>query len=193
MGGGVSLIHGFNKVRPGSHKKSVGVIGDSTFMHSGVTGLLDIVYNKGLSKIVVVDNITTGMTGHQDHPGTGRTLKGEEVPTILIEDIVKACGIKDDNIRIVDPVDIVETERVLKEELAKDEPSVIIARRPCVLLKYVKKDKKYEVKDCKKCKICIKVGCPAISWSDANGALISPALCGSCGLCANLCKPGCIV
>ena len=192
MGAGVSALHGFNKVRAGSHKQSIGVIGDSTFMHSGVTGLIDIVYNKGLSKILVVDNLTTGMTGHQDHPSTGKTLKGEDVPIIAIEDIAKACGIKDSNIRIVDPCDVEESERVLKEELAKDEPSVVIARRPCVLLKYVKKDKKYEIKDCKKCKICMKVGCPAIAWSDANGAEINPALCNGCGLCANLCKPGCV-
>jgi indolepyruvate ferredoxin oxidoreductase alpha subunit len=192
MGGGVSLVHGFNKVRPDSHKKSIGVIGDSTFMHSGVTGLLDIVYNKGMSKILVVDNITTGMTGHQDHPGTGRTLKGEKVPMIMIENIAKACGIKDENLRIFDPCDIKEAERILKEELAKDEPSVLIARRPCALLKYVDKSAKREIKDCKKCKVCMKIGCPAIAWSDGKGAEINPALCNGCGLCENLCKPGCI-
>ena len=189
MGASVSAIHGFNKVRPDSHKKSVGVIGDSTFMHSGITGLLDIVYNKGMSTIIIVDNLTTGMTGHQDHPATGRTLKGETATQIKIEDICKACGV--DNIRIVDPIDIAETERVLKEELEKDEPSVIIARRPCALLKYVKRDKKYEVKDCKKCKACIKIGCPSISWGE-DGAVINSVTCAGCGLCANICKPGCI-
>jgi indolepyruvate ferredoxin oxidoreductase alpha subunit len=111
---------------------------------------------------------------------------------IMIEDICKSCGIKDENLRIFDPCDVAEAEKILKEELAKDEPSIMIARRPCALLKYVDKSNKHEIKDCKKCKVCMKVGCPAISWNDKGGAAINTALCNGCGLCANLCKPGCI-
>jgi len=194
MGASISAMHGFNKVRGDeSAKKSVAVIGDSTFMHSGITGLIDITYNKGISKILVLDNSTTGMTGHQDHPGTGQTLKGEATPIVSIEEICKASGIKEENIKIFDPCDIAEAERILKEELAKDEPCVMIARRPCVLLKYVKKDKKYTIKehDCTGCKLCMAVGCPAIKFENKK-AIIEPSSCTGCGLCEKLCKFGAI-
>ena len=193
MGASISALHGFNKVRgTESVKNSVAVIGDSTFMHSGITGLIDITYNKGISKVLILDNSITGMTGHQNNPTTGYTLKGETTNMISLEAICKAAGIKEENIRAFDPCDIAEAEKVLKEELAKEnEPSVMIARRPCVLLKYVKKDKKYEIKDCKGCKACMVVGCPAIKFENKK-AEIDPSLCTGCGLCEKLCKFGAI-
>jgi indolepyruvate ferredoxin oxidoreductase alpha subunit len=188
MGASISALHGFNKVRGAeSAKTSVAVIGDSTFMHSGITGLIDITYNKGISKVLILDNSTTGMTGHQDHPGTGHTLKGEATPIVSIEAICRAAGIKESNIKVFDPCDIAEAEKILKEELSKDEPSVMIARRPCAMLKHVKKDKKYAVKDCKGCKACMAVGCPAIRFEN-KAADIDPSLCAGCGLCRQLCK-----
>lgn len=192
MGASISALHGFNKVRgEESAKNSIAVIGDSTFMHSGITGLINITYNKGFSKVLILDNSITGMTGHQQNPSTGYTLKNEPTEIISIEKICKAAGIKESNIKVVDPCDIAEAEKVLKEELAKSEPSVIIARRPCVLLKHVKKDKKYIVKDCKSCKVCMSVGCPAIKFENRK-AEIDLSLCTGCGLCEKMCKFGAI-
>ena len=188
MGASISALHGFNKARGiESARNSIAVIGDSTFMHSGITGIIDITYNKGISNILILDNSITGMTGHQQNPCTGYTLKGEAVYGIKIEDICRASGIKEGNIRIADPYNMEETERIIKEELAKDEPSVIIARRPCVLLKYVKQDKKYMVTDCKKCRRCLSIGCPAISLN-AGKAQIDASMCTGCGLCEKMCK-----
>ena len=190
MGASISALHGYNKVRgEESAKKSIAVIGDSTFMHSGITGLIDIAYNKGNSKILILDNSITGMTGHQDNPSTGRTLKGEETVNISIEAICRASGIK--NVVVIDPYDIATCEKVIREELDKKEASVIIARRPCVLLKYVKKDKKYIINkdNCKGCKQCMAIGCPAVSFDTVRKkAAIDANLCAGCGLCEKLCK-----
>jgi indolepyruvate ferredoxin oxidoreductase alpha subunit len=190
MGASVSALHGFNKVRGiESAKNSIAVIGDSTFMHSGITGLIDIVYNQGISKVLILDNSITGMTGHQQNPSTGYTLKGDAVDIIKLEDICRASGIKENNIKIIDPYDIDASDKVLKEELKKDEPSVIIARRPCVLLKYVKKDKKYMITDCKSCRRCMTIGCPAISINvKTKETSIDEAMCTGCGLCEQMCK-----
>ena len=192
MGASVSALHGFNKIRHEEHK-SVAVIGDSTFMHSGITGLVDIVYNKGFSTVVVVDNSITGMTGHQQNPCTGFTLKGEKVYGILIENIAKAVGVPEDHIRIVDPNDLAETERVLREELASDTPSVVICRRPCALLKYVKHNPPLVIDHdkCVGCKACMKIGCPCISVKDGK-ASIDQTLCNGCGLCTQMCRLGAI-
>ena len=192
MGASVSALHGFNKIRHEEHK-SVAVIGDSTFMHSGITGLVDIVYNKGFSTVVVVDNSITGMTGHQQYPCTGFTLKGEKVYGILIENIAKTVGVPEDHIRIVDPNDLAETEKVLKEELASDTPSVIICRRPCALLKYVKHNppRVIDHDKCVGCKACMKIGCPCISVKDGK-ASIDSTLCNGCGLCTQMCRLGAI-
>ena len=192
MGASVSALHGFNKIRHEEHK-SVAVIGDSTFMHSGITGLVDIVYNKGFSTVVVVDNSITGMTGHQQNPCTGYTLKGEKVYGILIENIAKAVGVPEEHIRIVDPNDLAETERVLKEELASDTPSVVICRRPCALLKYVKHNPPLVIDHdkCVGCKACMKIGCPCISVKDGK-ASIEQTLCNGCGLCTQMCRLGAI-
>lgn len=192
MGASVSALHGFNKIRHEEHK-SVAVIGDSTFMHSGITGLVDIVYNKGYSTVVVVDNSITGMTGHQQNPCTGYTLKGEKVYGILIENIAKAVGVPEEHIRIVDPNDLAETERVLREELASDTPSVVICRRPCALLKYVKHNPPLVIDHdkCVGCKACMKIGCPCISVKDGK-ASIDQTLCNGCGLCTQMCRLGAI-
>ncbi len=192
MGASVSALHGFNKIR-GEQNKSVAVIGDSTFMHSGITGLVDITYNKGISTVVIVDNSITGMTGHQQNPCTGYTLKGEPVTGIMLENIAKAAGVAEEHIRVVDPGDLSETERVLKEELAADAPSVIICRRPCALLKYVKHNPplKVDPAKCIGCKACMKIGCPCISVTDKK-ASIDATLCNGCELCKQMCKFGAI-
>lgn len=188
MGASVSALHGFNKIRH-EENKSVAVIGDSTFMHSGITGLVNITYNKGISTVVVVDNSITGMTGHQQNPCTGFTLKGEPVNGILIENIARAAGVPEEHIRITDPNDLAETEKVLKEELAADCPSVIICRRPCALLKYVKHNPplKVDADKCIGCKACMKIGCPCISVTNGK-ASIDATLCNGCGLCTQMCK-----
>lgn len=190
MGASVSALHGFSKVRH-EENKCVAVIGDSTFMHSGITGLIDITYNKGISTVVIVDNSITGMTGHQQNPCTGFTLKGEPVRGIMLENIAKAAGVAEEHIRIVDPANLKETEAVLKEELSAECPSVIICRRPCALLKYVKREPALSVKEdkCVGCRACMKIGCPCISIENGK-AKIDATLCTGCGLCTQLCKVG---
>ena len=185
MGASVSALHGFNKAR-GMQDKSVAVIGDSTFMHSGITGLVNIAYNKGNSTVIIVDNRITGMTGHQNNPTTGFTLKGEATPEVNIEAVCYAAGIK--RVKVVDPYNTKEVEAVLKEELSVNEPSVIISRRPCVLLKSVKKNASLVVnaEKCRSCKMCFKIGCPSIHMENGKAA-IDPTLCVGCGLCASLC------
>ncbi len=192
MGASVSALHGYNKIR-GEENKSVAVIGDSTFMHSGMTGLANIAYNKGTSTVVIVDNSITGMTGHQQNPCTGFTLKGEPVHGIMLENIARAAGIADEHIRIVDPGDLKEVERVLKEELNADAPSVIISRKPCALLKYVKHNPPLNVNSdkCIGCKACMKIGCPCISVVNGK-AKIDATLCVGCGLCSQLCPKNAI-
>ena len=190
MGASISALHGFNKVLgPDSAKSSVAVIGDSTFMHSGMTGLVNVVYNKGISTLIVLDNSITAMTGHQQNPLTGYTLKGEEVRGILLENICRALGVEDAHIRVVDPLDIAGLEQVLREELNADAPSVIIARRPCALLKGVRHGTPLTVdaQKCRTCRACIRIGCPALSVSDGK-ARIDATICTGCGLCAHLCR-----
>lgn len=191
MGASVSGLHGFNKVRPDSSDKTVAVIGDSTFMHSGMTGLTDIAYNRSVSTVLVLDNHITGMTGHQQNPCTGLTLKNVPVEPIKIEDVCAAVGIK--RVRVIDPNDIKETEAAIKEELKVEEPSVIIARRPCALLKKVNYGCKYTVDSdsCKSCRLCMGIGCPAISFKDGK-ASIDQTLCVGCGLCETMCNFGAI-
>ena len=187
MGASISALHGFNKARGAeSAKNSVAVIGDSTFMHSGITGLIDITYNQGISTVIVLDNSITGMTGHQQNPTTGKTLKGDIVAQVSIEKVCEAAGVK--RIRVVDPNELKELEKVIKEELAAAEPSVIITRRPCALLKGVKHYPPLVVvaDKCRSCKACFKIGCPAISMKDGK-ASVDSTLCVGCGLCEKLC------
>lgn len=188
MGASVSSLHGFNKATQGSCEgKTVAVIGDSTFMHSGMTGLANIAYNQSNSTVIILDNSITGMTGHQQNPTTGYNIKGDPAGKIDLEALCRAMGIR--RVAVVDPYDLSECDRVLKEELAAPEPSVIISRRPCVLLKYVKPKTPLQV-DCEKCvgcKSCMRLGCPAISIKD-NKAVIDTTLCVGCGVCSQLCK-----
>ncbi len=188
MGASVSGLHGFNKACPEEDKdrKTVCVIGDSTFIHSGVTGLINIAYNQSNSTVIILDNSITGMTGHQQNPTTGYNIKGDPAGKVDLESLCRSVGIN--SVRIVDPYNLEECERVVKEEIAKDEPSVIISRRPCVLLKYVKPKKPLHVDPdkCRGCKRCMKFGCPAISFRDGH-AVIDNTLCIGCGVCASLC------
>ncbi len=189
MGASVSGLHGFNKAM--GSKKAVCVIGDSTFMHSGVTGLINIAYNDSASTVIILDNSITGMTGHQQNPTTGLNLKGDPAAKIDLETLCKAVGIN--RVTVVDPYNLAETEKAIKEETATDEPSVIISRRPCALLKYVKHagPTKVEADKCVGCKACMKIGCPAISIKDGK-AQIDTTLCTGCGVCSQLCKVGAI-
>ncbi|MBQ7647421.1 MAG: 4Fe-4S binding protein, partial [Clostridia bacterium] len=191
MGASVSALHGFNKVRPDSVNKRVAVIGDSTFMHSGITGLVDIAYNRSISTVLVLDNHITGMTGHQQNPCTGLTLKNVPVEPVKIEEICAAAGIK--RVRVVDPNESDECKAAILEELAFEEPSVIIVRRPCALLKKVKKDSYFRIDSdkCRSCRSCMKLGCPAISFADKK-AKIDTTLCIGCSLCEKMCKFGAI-
>ncbi len=193
MGASVSGLHGFNKARGAeAEKKSVAVIGDSTFMHSGITGLVDIAYNQSNSTVIILDNSITGMTGHQQNPTTGMDIHGDPSGKIDLEALCHAIGIR--RVAVVDPYDLAECERVLKEELAAEEPSVIISRRPCVLLKSVKKlpSLKVDADACRGCKACMGLGCPAISFRDKK-AVIDNTLCVGCGVCRQKCAFGAIV
>ena len=193
MGASVSGLHGFNKARGAeAEKKSVAVIGDSTFMHSGITGLVDIAYNQSNSTVIILDNSITGMTGHQQNPTTGMDIHGDPSGKIDLEALCHAIGIR--RVAVVDPYDLAECERVLKEELAAEEPSVIISRRPCVLLKSVKKlpSLRVDADACRGCKACMGLGCPAISFRDKK-AIIDTTLCVGCGVCRQKCAFGAIV
>lgn len=188
MGASISSLHGFNKaIGENAEKKSVAVIGDSTFMHSGITGLINVAYNGSNSTVLILDNSITGMTGHQHNPTTGFNLKGDPAAKVNIEDLCKSIGIK--RVRVVDPYNMKETEDAIKEELEVSEPSVIIARRPCALLKSIKHKPALKInKDkCKSCKMCLKIGCPAISMQDGK-AYIDYTQCVGCGICMEMCK-----
>ena len=192
MGASISALHGFNKARGAeAEKNSVAVIGDSTFMHSGMTGLVNIAYNSTNSTVIILDNSITGMTGHQQNPTTGKNLKGDPAAAVNLEELCKAIGIK--RVRVVDPYSLAETEAAIKEELAVEEPSVIISRRPCALLKYVKHKPalKVDTDKCKGCKACMKLGCPAISIKNGK-AVIDHTQCVGCGICQEQCKLGAI-
>ena len=187
MGASISGLHGFNAARGAETEgKSVAVIGDSTFMHSGMTSLVNVAYNATNSTVIILDNSITGMTGHQQNPTTGYNIKGEVAAKVNLEALCKALGIN--RVRVVDPYNLKECETVLKEELAIEEPSVIISRRPCVLLKSVKTLPSLNVNadKCKSCKRCMTLGCPAISMKDGK-AVIDNTLCVGCGVCKQLC------
>ena len=190
MGASISAIHGFNKALGGeSEGKTVAVIGDSTFMHSGMTGLANIAYNQSNSTVIILDNSITGMTGHQQNPTTGYNIKGDPAGKIDLESLCRAMGFK--RVRVVDPYNLKECDQAVKEELSADEPSVIISRRPCALLKYVKHKAPLAVnKDkCIGCKSCMKIGCPAISIKEGK-ARVDNTLCVGCGVCEQLCPVG---
>ncbi len=193
MGASISGLHGFNVARgKDAEKKSVAVIGDSTFMHSGMTGLVNVAYNATNSTVIILDNSITGMTGHQQNPTTGYNIKGDPAAKVDLESLCKALGIN--RVRVVDPYDLKATKDAVLEELAVEEPSVIISRRPCVLLKSVKHEAplKVDADKCKSCKRCMTLGCPAISMKDGK-ARIDATLCVGCGVCKQLCAFDAIV
>ena len=188
MGASISGLHGFNKGRKGEYEgKAVAVIGDSTFMHSGITSLVDIAYNRSNSTVIVLDNSITGMTGHQNNPANGKNIYGDPASAVNLEALAHAIGIN--SVTVVDPGYLAETERVIKEELAKAEPSLIIARKPCALLKTVKHKPPFHIDadKCKNCKSCMRIGCPALVSGD-KCITIDNTLCVGCGLCKQLCK-----
>ena len=197
MGGSISAGHGAAMAlkKNGSDLKVVSVIGDSTFFHTGVNSLMDVVYNKGNSVTVILDNRITGMTGHQQNPGTGFTLMGEPTTEVDIPMLCKAIGVKGDNIYIVNPLDLTETEYALTDALSKEEPTVMITKWPCILKKFSDKDKEefdlrpkrcnIDQEKCKKCKACVKTGCPAITSGDQ--ITISPDTCTGCSICKQVC------
>ncbi len=192
MGASVSGIHGFNKAGgEESEKKTVCVIGDSTFMHSGMTGLVNIAYNASNSTVIILDNSITGMTGHQQNPTTGYNIKGDPASAVNLEELCRAIGIK--RVRVVDPYDLRQCEEAILEETAASEPSVIISRRPCMLLKYVKPKSPVSVDTdkCVGCKMCMKIGCPAISIKDKK-AHVDFTQCVGCDVCTQMCKFGAI-
>ncbi len=188
MGASISGLHGFNKAGGGENEgKTVAVIGDSTFIHSGVTGLINVACNESNSTVIILDNSITGMTGHQHNPTTGFNLKGDPCTKIDLESLCRAVGIR--RVRVVDPCDLAACDAAVKEELAAEEPSVIIARRPCALLKYVKHPGPIasDPDKCVGCRACMQLGCPAVSISDGK-AVIDNTLCTGCGVCAQLCR-----
>ena len=192
MGASVSGLHGFNKAGGAdTEAKSVAVIGDSTFMHSGVTGLINIAYNATNSTVIILDNSITGMTGHQHNPTTGFSLRGEPAAKVDLEALCRAVGIN--RVRVVDPYNLAECEQAVKEELAAAEPSVIISRRPCVLLKTVKTGAplKVDADKCRACRRCMKLGCPSLSFHNGK-AVIDATLCTGCHVCDQLCPFGAI-
>ncbi len=187
MGASIGATHGFNKMLgKDSESKTVAVIGDSTFMHSGMTGLANVAYNQSNSTVIILDNSITGMTGHQQNPSTGLNIKGDPAGKIDLEALCRAMGIK--RVRVVDPYNLKECDVAIKEELAAQEPSVIISRRPCALLKTVKhKPPLYVDKNkCIGCKSCMKIGCPAISMKDGK-AVVDQTQCVGCEVCSQLC------
>ncbi|MGA2448358.1 MAG: indolepyruvate ferredoxin oxidoreductase subunit alpha [Polyangiaceae bacterium] len=188
MGGSIGMAFGYEKARGREFaKKTVAVIGDSTFWHSGITALVDVVYNRGITTLLILDNRTTAMTGHQDNPSTGSTLGGATVPAIDFAALARSLGIQ--SVREVDAYDLDELEKVIREEVSREAPSVIITKRPCLLASGVKKPGlALEVDEdlCKACRLCVRLGCPALSVVNSL-ASIDPSLCAGCGLCASTC------
>ena len=189
LGASISTLHGMEKAKGKEYIKNwVAVIGDSTFMHTGVNSLINMVYNQGTGTVMILDNSTTGMTGHQDHAATGKTLQGDVVPAINIVELCKSLGIK--NVEEVNAFDTEKLAEVVKREVAKDEVSVIITKSPCVLLNKTPVTKRCVVDPvkCKQCGACLRPGCPAITKGKDGFTVINDTMCNGCGLCKQLCK-----
>ncbi len=191
MGASIGMMHGMEKADTASAEKTVAILGDSTFVHSGITGLVNLVYNQSTGTVIILDNSITGMTGHQQNPTTGQTLKGDQTTAINLEALCKSLGIN--RVRVEDPFDLKGLEQAIKEELNAREPSVIITRRPCALLKNVTFPGPVSIHEtkCVNCKMCMKIGCPAISLKNGR-PVIDQTVCNGCGLCKQVCKPGAI-
>jgi indolepyruvate ferredoxin oxidoreductase alpha subunit len=188
MGASIGMSHGIDMAAPELRGRTVAVIGDSTFLHSGITGLIDVIYNNGNTTVMILDNSTTAMTGHQEHPSTGKTLMGGAAPKVDLEGLVRALGVA--RVRLVDPLNLAELTGTVQEEVAAPGPSVIIARRPCVLLKRQSLPPVTVDKDvCTGCKTCLRLSCPSISVSD-KVCSVDPVSCIGCGLCTQVCKFG---
>ncbi|MEA5040728.1 MAG: indolepyruvate ferredoxin oxidoreductase subunit alpha [Clostridiaceae bacterium] len=187
MGASVSSLHGFLKGNTGAEGKTAAVIGDSTFIHSGITGLVNVAYNDSRGVIIILDNSTTGMTGHQQNPVTGYHLRGDPAAKVDLEALCRAVGIR--RVRVIDPYDLMQCDEAIREELAAGEASVIISRRPCTLLKHIKPKPPLSVvaDKCIGCGMCMKIGCPAISFREGI-AVVDATLCTGCGICAQLCR-----
>jgi indolepyruvate ferredoxin oxidoreductase alpha subunit len=190
MGAGISMAHGMQKA--GNARKVVGIVGDSTFFHSGITGILDIAYNRGQALVIVVDNRTTAMTGHQDHPGTGRTLMGQPTIEASIEALARACGFT--RVHTIDPNDLNQCVQVIGRELEAAEPALIVSRAPCVLQegKPLGPALQVDPSECVACGTCLELGCPAMEARDGVPS-ISPRICVGCTLCAQVCEVKSIV
>ena len=188
MGASISSLHGMEKAKGKEYIKDwVAVIGDSTFLHTGVNSLMNMMYNNATGTVIILDNSTTGMTGHQDHAATGKTLQGDPTYAIDIQGLCRAMGVK--NVVEVNAFDIETLEKTVKEEVARDEVSVIITKTPCVLLSKAKKPLYVAHEDkCKKCGMCMKPGCPAMTKNPDGTIHIDDTMCTGCGLCASLCK-----
>lgn len=194
MGASISSLHGMEKAKGKEYIKDwVAVIGDSTFMHTGINSLMNMVYNQSTGTVLILDNSTTGMTGHQEHSGTGRTLMGESVPAVNIYELCKALGIQ--YIKVVNAFDVAELEKAIKEETAREALSILIVQAPCVLLNKSKNVKQFKVapEHCKKCGLCLKPGCPALTKNDDKTVSINDTMCSGCGLCASICKSDAIL
>ncbi|MFZ5596711.1 MAG: indolepyruvate ferredoxin oxidoreductase subunit alpha [Bacillota bacterium] len=188
MGASIGMAHGIDKAAPEMRGKTVAVIGDSTFLHSGITGLINVVYNGGNSTVIILDNSTTAMTGHQDHPSTGKTLMGNMAPVIDLDGLVRSIGVK--RVKTVDPMDLDALMDVIRDEVNAPGPSVIIARRPCVLLnRQSGRPVRVDPDLCTGCKACLKLSCPAISVTD-KACSVDPVACNGCNLCVRVCKSG---
>ena len=183
MGGSIGMEHGFEKAT-GDSKNLVAVLGDSTFLHSGITGLLNMVYNEAKGTVIILDNRITGMTGHQQNPGSGKNAKGEMAPAVNFEELVKALGVK--NVTVIDPFEVKDLEAVIKRETDRDELSVIITRRPCVMITKQDGTPNVITDNCKNCRQCMKVGCPAIEMKDGRPYIVTTS-CVGCGLCTRVC------
>lgn len=195
MGASIGMAHGLDKAAEGMSQKSVAVIGDSTFLHTGINSLVNTVYNQGHSTVIILDNTITGMTGHQANAGSGKDIHGNSMPKIDFAAICKAVGVKEANIRVIDPFDIANAMEVLKEETSKPEPSVIITNKPCIFADRTVIEQSYFIHEdkCSGCRICTKLGCPAILWdAQKRVAVIDENLCTGCHLCIKVCKFGAI-
>jgi indolepyruvate ferredoxin oxidoreductase alpha subunit len=195
MGASIGNAFGIELALKDAEKKPrvVATIGDSTFYHSGITPLIDIVYNKGATTVIILDNNATAMTGHQEHPGTGKTLKGEEAPVVDLESLIRGIGIK--HVYVVDPYDVKNLKEIINREIRREEPSVIIARRPCILHKKFRGIQFAPVRVspelCTSCKLCLRLGCPSISMKN-DKAIIDEITCTGCGVCLEICPPAAI-